>query len=447
MKKIVLLLVFMTVFCSLHAQNVTITPSGITPALSGTYPRISYDAILALPSPVLGDMAYDITFKCLRSYNGSKWICSYQSPTDPTNILAIASAGGTSIDAGNSIAVDALGNVYVTGSYDGTANFGGTSITSLGGIFIAKYNSSGTIQWVRSAGGTTTDYALGIAVDASGSVYVTGYYQGTSTFGGTSISSVGSNADIFVAKYSSAGVFQWVRSAGGAGSDIAAGIDVDGSGNVYVTGRYEGTATFGGLFTTSVGNKDIFVAKYNSSGTVQWVRSGGGAGFDEGTSIAVDGLGNVYVTGQHIGTLTFDGTTIVLANHINIFVTKYNSAGTFQWARSAGGTGFDEGNGIAVDASNNVYLTGRYDGTANFGGTLIASAGGSDVFVAKYNSAGTAQWARSAGGASNEFGLSIAVYGLGNIYVTGFYNGTARFGGSSITSVGNTDIFVARMDN
>ena len=262
MKKLSLLLCFLGAVVLSFAQNVTITPRGITPAMTGSYPRISYDAILALPNPAKGDMAFDMTFNCLRVYTGSKWICTYQSPTDPPNITALASAGGTSYDEGNGIAVDASGNVYVTGSYNGTATFGTTTKTSAGGydIFVAKYNSSGTLQWVQSAGGTSYDYGRGIAVDASGNVYVTGYYEGTATFGTTTKISAGGH-NIFVAKYNSSGALQWVQSARGTLYDIGSDIAVDGSGNVYVTGRYQGTATFGNNSLTSAGATDIFVAR------------------------------------------------------------------------------------------------------------------------------------------------------------------------------------------
>lgn len=202
MKKLSLLLCFLGAVVLSFAQNVTITPRGITPAMTGSYPRISYDAILALPNPAKGDMAFDMTFNCLRVYTGSKWICTYQSPSDPTpNITALASAGGTSYDEGNGIAVDASGNVYVTGSYNGTATFGTTTKTSAGGedIFVAKYNSSGVLQWVQSAGGTSEDWGNGIAVDGSGNVYVTGRYGSPATFGNNSLTSVGVT-DIFVAR-------------------------------------------------------------------------------------------------------------------------------------------------------------------------------------------------------------------------------------------------------
>jgi hypothetical protein len=367
-----------------NAQNVTILPGGITPAMSGTYPRISYDAIVALPSPVKGDMAYDITFDCLRVYNGTKWVCTFQHPTDPNpNAIAIASSGGTGIEYGFAIALDASGNMYITGHYYATTTFGSISLTSAGSsdIFVAKYNSAGTVQWVQSAGGTSSDIGQGIALDASGNVYITGAYQGMATFSTTTKTSAGSY-DIFVAKYNSAGTVQWVQSAGGTGSDFGFALALDASGNVYITGYYAGTATFGTTSKTSAGSSDIFVAKYNSAGTVQWVQSAGGTGSDFGFAIALDASGNVYITGAYLVTATFGSTTKTSAGSSDIFVAKYNSAGTVQWVQSAGGTNIDDGRNIALAASGNVYVTGYYYDTASFGyNTKTASGGNPDVFI------------------------------------------------------------------
>jgi uncharacterized protein (AIM24 family) len=430
------------------AQNVTILPSGITPALSSTHPRLTYDAILALPSPVEGDIVYDTMFKCLRVFNGSKWVCTNDPAQTTPNMAAIASAGGTSVDVGNGIVVDAAGNVYVAGHYSGTASFGGINITSAGNydVFVAKYNSSGTIQWVRSAGGTGFDSGTGIALDAAGNVYVTGLYSGTASFGGSNITSAG-NYDVFVAKYNSSGTLQWVRSAGGTSVDFGRGITLDATGNVYVTGYYAGTASFGGISRTSAGNYDVFVAKYNSSGTILWVQSAGGAGFDEGKGIALDAAGNVHVTGYYQGTASFGGINITSAGGYDVFVAKYNSSGTILWVRSAGGTLTDESDGIALDAAGNVYMTGNYQGTANFGGISSTSVGNSDVFVAKYNSSGTILWVRSAGGIEYDLDGDIALDAAGNVYVTGHYQGTASFGGISSTSAGILDVFVAKYNS
>ncbi|HAK78369.1 MAG TPA: hypothetical protein DCM71_16015 [Runella sp.] len=431
------------------AQSVTIRPSGITPAIGGTYPRLAYDALVALPNPQRGDMAYDLTFNCLRIYNGNKWVCTFQSPTDLTpNMAAIARGGGTDWDNGYDVAVDGSGNFYVTGSFEGTATFGTISLTSVGfgDIFVAKYNSSGTLQWVQKAGGSGGDFGYEIAVDGGDNVYITGYFGGSATFGTTHLTS-GEYDNIFVAKYSSSGTLQWVQKAGGASGDGASGIAADGSGNVYVTGNFLRTAAFGTTNLTSTGGTDIFVAKYNSSGTLQWVQKAGGVNNEVGQGVAIDGSGNVYVTGYFQGVATFGTTSLTAAGSVgnnDIFVAKYNGSGTLQWVQKAGGTSPDVSQSIAVDGGGNVYITGFLQGTATFGTTSVTSAGSGDIFVAKYNGSGTFQWVQKAGGPEMDRGHSVAVDGSGNVYLRGSFQGTAIFGSTTLTSAGVGDMFVAK---
>jgi uncharacterized delta-60 repeat protein len=292
---------------------------------------------------------------------------------------------------GQSIAVDGHGNVYITG-YETTQTAGYND------IFIAKYNTSGVIQWQRRLGGTDYDYGQAIAVDGSGNVYIAGY-EASQTAG---------NYDIFIAKYSTSGVIQWQRRLGGTSTDGGAGIAVDGSGNVYIAG-YE--------YSQTAGNYDVFIAKYNTSGVIQWQRSLGGTSTDYGQAIAVDGSGNVYVTGYEVQT----------AGNYDVFIAKYNTSGVIQWQRRLGGTGADYGTSIAVDGSGNVYVTG-YETTQ--------TAGSNDVFIAKYNTSGVIQWQRRLGGTNNDRGSGIAVDGSGNVYVTGYEY--SQSGGV------NYDIFVAK---
>ncbi|WP_428662009.1 SBBP repeat-containing protein [Runella sp.] len=174
-----------------------------------------------------------------------------------------------------------------------------------------------------------------------------------------------------------------ISSAGGTGVDEARSIAVDGNGNVYVTGYFEGTATFGTVTKTSAGYRDIFVAKYDKSGSVQWVQSAGGTGNDFGYGIAVDGNGNVYVTGAFSGTATFGSAIKTSAGETDIFITKYNPSGMWQWTQFAGGTHFDYGNKIAVDSSNNVFITGFFYLTAKFGRNSKTSAGSREIFIGR----------------------------------------------------------------
>jgi hypothetical protein len=492
MKKTLFLFSMWVISFQLIAQNSTFTPSVISS------PRLEYDAILSLPNPTEGDLVYDLTFKCLRVFTGNRWICSYQDPANfiPNSVL-LASAGGNSYDAGQNIVVDASGDYYITGTFLGTSTFGSTSITSAGGIdiFIAKYSSNGTLKWVKQAGGVADDYGYSVALDNTGNVFVTGYFTGNVYFGAINKTSVGGNdifiakydsngleqwvqsaggisndigidicidvagdiiidgvygSDIFVAKYDNTGTFKWIQSAGGTGYDVAQGIAVDASKNIYITGIYANTATFGSLTPiTSAGGSDIFIAKYDENGLIQWVRSAGGSSSngDTGYGIAVDNANNVFVTGGYGGSANFSGIfKTSLNNSSDIFIAKYNSSGTVQWVQSAGGNSSDISINVAVDNAGSAYITGVYTGNAIFGTVSKSSLILNEAFIAKYNNSGAFQWVQSSVGSNSAIGYGIAVDNLRGVYVIGRYTGTITFGANSKTSAGSEDMFMVRTE-
>jgi hypothetical protein len=312
-------------------------------------------------------------------------------------------AGGSSMDFGKGIAVDRSGNAYVTGYFCGTAAFGPTTLTSEGGddIFIAKLNSSGDFVWAKRAGGKYDDNGEGIAVDGSGNVYVTGSFWGAASFGSTTLSSVSNSQDIFGAKLDGSGNWLWVNQAGGSHNDEGFGIAVNECGNVFLTGYIGyGTSAFGSIELSCNGDDDIFVAKLGDSGNFIWARSAGGSNVDRGLEIAADGSGNVYVTGYFQNTVDFGSITLSGFAWEDVFIAKLNSSGDFKWARRAGGSEGDFGYGIAVDDSGNVFVTGSFKQTAVFGSTTLTSSAWMDLFAAKLNNAGHFLWAVQATGLS-----------------------------------------------
>jgi hypothetical protein len=513
MKKYFCVVLILLTMSKLYAQNVTILPTGITPAPSGaSYPRISYDAILALPSPVKGDMAYDNTFDCLRIYTGSIWICTYQKPKDPPNITALNTAGGISDDYASDVAVDATGAVYITGAFSSTINFGSVTKTSTGqqDIFLAKYSGDGTLLWAVSYGGFGNEGGNALTINSSGNIVVTGYFEGNVTFGTIPVSSLGgfdifvftcgnldgvissvltvggtqneavkdvaidgagsifiagsfsgttnfgsipktsnnSTTDAYVAKFNSAGVAQWVATGGGTSSDLAEKIAIDNTGSAIITGRYFGTTTFGAFSQTALGIDDIFVAKYNSSGVIQWLQSAGGYNSDTVYDIITDTAGGIYLTGSYAGTAIFGSLfKSSQGSSIDIYLAKYDSGGTPQWLQSAGSISNDEARGIALDASGSVYVSGYFFGGTLFGNNNLSSAGNEDVFIAKYNpTTSTWEWVISAGGTATDYPLALARSPAGILYVTGFFNNTVNIGSVSKTSAGGKDIFIAKID-
>ena len=358
-------------------------------------------------------------------------------------------AGGTNYDYGSGIAVDASGNSYVTGGFEGTATFGSTTLESSGSqdIFVAKLDNRGNWLWAKKAGGTDSDYGYGIAVDASGNSYVIGcFYSATATFGSTTLTGNGIN-NIFVTKLDSSGNWLWAKNARESPYDYGHGIAVDASGNSYVTGYFSGTATFGSTTLTSSGGADIFVAKLDSSGNWLWANNAGGTSDECGNGIAVDASGNSYVTGYFYDSATFGSTTLTNNGVYDIFIAKLDSSGNWLWAKNAGGSSNDSGNGIAVDASGNSYVTGYFYDSATFGSTTLTNNGVYDIFIAKLDSSGNWLWAKNAGGTYNDCGYGIAVDASGNSYVTGCFCRSATFGSTTLTSNGDYDIFIAKLDN
>ena len=357
-------------------------------------------------------------------------------------------AGGTSGDNGYCIAADASGNSYVTGGFEGTATFGSTTLTSNGeeDIFIAKLDSSGNWLWAKKAGGTASDWGNGIAVDASGHSYITGRFQGSAIFGSTTLTSSG-NWEIFIAKLDRRGNWLWAKKAGGIYEDSGSSIAVDASGNSYVTGGFEGTATFGFITLLSDVYKDIFVAKLDSSGNWLWAKKAGGTGPDSGSDIAVDASGNSYVIGHFSGFATFGSITLLSYGNNNIFISKLDGSGNWLWAKNTGSNGNDCGWSIAVDTGGNSYVTGFFSDSATFGSTTLTSSGECDIFIAKLDRRGNWLWAIKAGGTGSDIGFCIAVDASGNSYVTGGFEGAATFGSITLISNGDSDIFIAKLDS
>ena len=364
------------------------------------------------------------------------------------NWLWATKAGGTDYERGFGITTDDAGNSYVTGYFGGTVTFGSHSLISSGGddVFVAKINEFGNWQWATKAGGTSYDCGTAIAIDDNGNSYVTGYFYGTAIFGSYSLTSSESR-DIFVAKMDATGNWQWATKAGGNSHDGGYGIATDDAGNSYVTGGFEGTATFGSYSLTSSGVVDIFVAKMDANGNWLWATKAGGTSYAVGKAIAIDEIGNSYITGYFYETATFGSYSLTSSGEQDIFVAKMGATGNWLWATKAGGNSHDGGYGITTDDAGNSYVTGWFRDTATFGSQSLTSSGDIDIFVAKINEFGNWKWANQAGGISEDVGYGIKIDGAGNSYVTGLFCYTATFGSYSLTSSGNWDIFVAKLNS
>ncbi len=282
--------------------------------------------------------------------------------------------GGNMPDCGSDVAIDSAGNIYITGRTD--------SYFRARNAFLAKYNSSGALQWVEIWGGSDFDRGYGVAVDENDDIYITG---STESFGAGS-------RDMFLAKYNSSGTNLWNTTWGGNDNDHGVGISVDKNNDIYITGS---TESFGAGIT------DIFLAKYSSSGKRLWNTTWGGSDYDRGFGVAVDENDDIYITGF---TKSFG------AKISDIFLAKYSSSGKKLWNTTWGGSDREWASGIATDGLGNILIVGE---TESFG------AGDYDTFLLKYNSSGAKQCAEIWGSSDRDVGYDVAADGLGNIYIVG----------------------------
>jgi hypothetical protein len=374
-------------------------------------------------------------------------------------------ANASTVAQGAAIVVDTSGNVTIAGTFTGTVNFdpnGGTTSATAAGrndVFVARYAANGNLVWAKDIPGSSGSYdqAYSLALDGSGDVAVAGSFQGTATFGTTTLTA-GGYFDSFVAVLNPSGQFTWASGTSGSGSSNAqaAGVTYDGSGDVISTGLYSGTVNFnpgpGATNLTSAGSNDVFVQKLDPTGKLVWAEGFGSYDVDQGNGVAADSAGNVYVTGMFADTVNFNpgpGTNNLTAGGLfDGFLLKLNSAGQYVWAddfalsnyRSAQPTG------VGLDGLGHVVVAGLYQGTMTFpGGSSLTSAGDFDAFAAAFDTSGNYVAGRSLGGANFDAASGVGVNANGLVAVTGRYTGPATFGTTALPTFPGKSIFIAQL--
>jgi hypothetical protein len=375
-------------------------------------------------------------------------ICSIMySQTEPEWLWATGSQG-SSDEFGRRIATDSNGNSYITGIFGGALTLGTTTLTSNGSmdIFVAKLDANGNYLWAKQAGGASLDEGLDVCTDNAGNCYVTGFFQGTVTFGSTTLTSSNGNISVFISKLDSAGNWLWTKQAGGTWGAQAWGISTDNAGNCYVTGEFNVGAGFGEILVDSYGGTDIFVTKLDSTGNFLWAVNAGGSTTDKGFSLSTDSNGNSYVTGNFSGNATFGTIQRLSTGSYDVFVAKLDTDGNWLRVSQAGGPSYDSGNDIAIDSAGNSYVTGSFITSATFGTTSFTSMGNDDIFVTKLDNNGNWLWASPAGGTEEDQGWGISIDSSGNSYITGYFDIAATFGTTSLISSGSQEIFISSLD-
>jgi uncharacterized delta-60 repeat protein len=384
-------------------------------------------------------------------------------------------AGGTNYEGGYGIAALADGGLIVVGGFQGSATFGPgepgqTILTSPGSsdIFISRYNADGTLAWAKREGAASGETTFCVGAFPGGSFVIAGNFSGSTTLGpgeaGQTVLTSAGGDDVVLARFNTDGTLAWAKRAGGSNYEYASAISSFSDGSCVVTGYYEGTAVFGpgeaAQTTLTLGGvRDIFVARYNSDGTLAWAKRAGGSASQTGNAVAAFSDGACVVVGMFQNSATFGpgepGQTILtMAGGVDVFVARYRPDGTLEWAKRAGGTGFDLAYAVGAFADGGSAVAGYFSGSATFGAgeanqTVMTASGTRDLFVARFAQDGSLVWAKRAGGSGADTAYGIAAFGDGSVVVTGSIENAATFGqgesnAASRSSAGLQDFFAAK---
>lgn len=358
--------------------------------------------------------------------------------------------GDSSYQSSHAIASDSQGNIYVLGWFQGSLAFVPPGLSSAGAsdVFLVKLDPKGNHLWSKQFGDATGQHASDIAIDASDNVIVVGGFEGIINFGGANLTSVG-NEDIFVAKLSPAGDHVWSKRLGNSLNDSVAAVAVDQAGNVFLAGGFLGAIDFGTGTVTSAGARDIYVVKLGAAnGVTSFTRTAGDSLGQDAVDIAVDSQGNVIVAGDFAGTVNFGAGNLVSDGVRNVFLARYDNAGSLSWAKTFAGPGEEYATSVVVDPSSNaVVLTGTFTSTILLGGATLATAGQSDIFLAKLTSGGNHVWSKGYGSTSGENGPRVAVGTAGQVVMSGRIYGSIDFGGGVLPENQSGAIYLAELTN
>jgi len=356
-----------------------------------------------------------------------------------------------------SVTTDPSGNIYIAGNFRDSARFGNTVFHPVGtaNMFVAKYDSTGNFLWMlKGSGVNAPPYNLitDLCTDSLGNCYFTGFFNGNIIMSHDTITSMGSMPDVFVGKITSNGTIQWLQQGTGPASDYAYGIGLDAEGNCYVGGSFEQAISFGNMqLIANNSSNDIFVLRLDANGNFLSTHSFGGSALDLLSSMAVDKNGNCFLTGTFTSPELIIGmdTLHYASTGADAYIAKLDSGGNAEWARTAYGPGNQEPTSIATDPNGNCYVTGIFKAdTMHIDTFTLVTYGYWDFFTAKYNSTGSLVWAGHQGSAAfgPEYSLGIAADSAGNSYTTGLFRNPATFDTINVTSIPAADIFVTKFN-
>ena len=449
MKRFVAIALFVSGICSLGFAQVPAALFANRYGGSGsdynyalrTYPdgRVVFTGVFA-SSVTLGGQTYN------SQGGGDAFICQADSLG---NVLWAKVFGGPGEQLLSQVSIDPQGNIGLVGEFTGSSTFAGISIPLTGdkGGLVARLDADGNLLFTSIITNSNNVDFNEVAVDGSGNVYAFGEFEGSLTFGDSTLTSNGTfNGDLLLVKYSPQGNVLWAKRFGTASSETPLAIWVSSAGECVISGTFLGIFSAGLSTHTSSGLSDIFVVKLGVNGTPLWSTAYGGTQTDNAFGMDGDAAGNIFITGCYMKTMVVGANTLTSNGLWDVFALKLSSSGAVQWCKGFGGTSNDRSNDIRVGPGGSLYMYGWYQNKMGVGTDTLQSNGEYDVFLIKLAENGVQESAFSFGGGSYDVGAAIDLDQHGNIYASGdYWSSNFLIGSTSLAApVSGNDIFIIR---
>lgn len=350
---------------------------------------------------------------------------------------------GAGDEAASAIAVDDMGNVIAAGVFEGTIDVAGKALTATGfDSFVAKFGPQGDLLWATAVSGPQSENITSVAIDTQGNILVGGFFSGTAAIGEYQIPSAG-NLDALVAKLDAAGSVLWAKGFGGPGEQRATGVAFDAMGEAFVTGYFIGNIDFGDGPSPFASSFNVFLAKLHPGGATAWARTFVGSANQKATALAVDPAGTAVISGELSGTMDLGGAVLEAApSAIDTFVASFDAAGLHAWSHRFGQT---ELRSLGRGADGRTYLAGSFVDPIDFGAGALSAEGGTDIFLAAFDADGVLLSQHGWGDPSPQESLAVCGTAGGKAILTGNFSGAVDFGSGVLKSAGGRDVFVAKV--
>lgn len=317
-------------------------------------------------------------------------------------------------------------------------------------VFVVKYTSEGDFEWVVHGAGTNRSEGLCLAIDLNNNIFISGYFEASFSISSFNLTAP-DIATMFLAKIAEDGTVLWAEQAGGQQFSESTSNDLicDNNGHVIVTGFFNESFIIQDTTLYSFDDSDdIFIIKYDTNGNKVWIVQAGGDNSDLATAITTDGPGNIYVTGQFRGTATFGSFTLnTLNNNIDVFYCKINSLGVFEWVKQSTGMLTDSPNSIFYNSNYGLVLCGSYEGEFNIGDSTFNSSGADDIFLFSFGTEGTFISAISLGEpAGDDVAYDIYLDQNNKAYLIGKFHHSILIGDTLLVSYGLADVFITKIN-